>query len=78
MGKTEKDALTTHHIIKRFFEEAHISDGDRVAIIYDNADIIATGQDRKDCWSNMKSGAPTIGTFNDLGLSFNSLVVACN
>ena len=51
VGNTEEEGEEFYYQIKENFKEAHINEGDKVAIIFeDDGHILAIGSTKKDAW----------------------------
>lgn len=77
MGKNKTEALETYYSFKNTFTDNFIFDGDRVAVIYDDAGIVAIGKNGKDSWIDVRDKFKE-KTFKELNLIIESLVVECN
>lgn len=77
MGDTEDEANKAYDTFLERFNEIGIYNNNKVAVIYDNDGIIAIGRSCKDAWIHIRDKF-TVKTFKELGLSFESLVVACS
>jgi len=74
-GDTEEEAKTFCNMLKENFNEAHIHEGDKIAVIFkDDGSIIAIGSLGKDLWIDVTDNFVK-KTFKELNIVVTSLKV---
>ena len=76
MGDTQDEARKTRRKFKKVFDNNYISDGSRVAVIYDDDGVIAIGRSNHDCWIDVRDKFK-IKTFKQLVPNVENVFVAC-